>query len=238
MSLFSLEQLFFAYPQDPDILQEVSFSFFPEEKIGFYGPNGCGKSTLFRLIMGLLQPKRGHICFQGKSLETEKEFRTLRREVGLVLQNADDQLFHPTVLEDIAFGPLNLGLKAAAARERAMDTLKQLGLSHLYTSLTHRLSGGEKRLVALASVLSMQPKALLLDEPTNDLDPTHRARLIRILQDLPAGKIIISHDFDFLQQTCTSFMSIHEQKIVRGKTLHLHQHVHAHLLGEAPHSHM
>ena len=140
MSLYSLEQLFFAYPQDPDILQEVSLSFFPEEKIGFYGPNGCGKSTLFRLIMGLLQPKRGHICFQGKSLKTEKEFRTLRREVGLVLQNADDQLFHPTVLEDIAFGPLNLGLKAAAARERAMDTLKQLGLSHLYTSLTHLAS--------------------------------------------------------------------------------------------------
>lgn len=161
----------------------------------------------------------------------------LRREVGLVLQNADDQLFHATVLEDLAFGPLNLGLSPAAAKKRAEETLEQLNLSNLRDRLTHQLSGGEKRLIALASILAMQPKVLLLDEPTNDLDPAHKKKLMQILHELQAGWIIISHDFDFLRDICTGFMRIEGQQLRRSESLHLHQHVHAHPLGDTPHAH-
>ena len=119
MPFLALDQLSFAYPQGPDILRNASLAFNPTQKIGFHGPNGSGKSTVFLLIMGLLKPTAGQLYFQGKQICHEKEFRMLRREVGLVLQNADDQLFHATVLEDLAFGPLNLGLSPAAAKKRA-----------------------------------------------------------------------------------------------------------------------
>ncbi len=237
MPLFSFTQLNFSYPQGKEIFHQAALSFDAAQKIGFCGPNGCGKSTLFQIITGLLQPDSGHLFFQDKELKKERDFRTLRRHIGLVLQNAEDMLFHPTVLEDVAFGPLNLGLPPKQAKERASQTLEQLGLSHLEQRLNHQLSGGEKRLVALAAVLSMQPQALLLDEPTNDLDPQHREKLIEILNNLPTGWIIISHDFSFLQQTCNEFMSIQEQKLLLSDTPLLHQHFHAHPMGDKPHSH-
>ncbi len=237
MPLFSFEQLKFSYPGGKNIFYQAEFAFHAAQKIGFCGPNGCGKSTLFQLITGLLKPGAGHIFFQGQKLKNEKDFRALRQQVGLVLQNAEDQLFHPTVLEDVAFGPLNLGLGPKQARERALETLEQLGLSDLQQRLNHQLSGGEKRLVALAAVLSMRPQVLLLDEPTNDLDPQHRQKLITILNSLPAGRIIISHDFSFLQQTCNEYMGIHNQKLILSDSPQLHQHFHIHPLGDTPHSH-
>lgn len=237
MALFALDQLSFAYPNGLEILSHTSFSFEPAQKIGFHGPNGCGKSTFFLLLTGLLKPTNGHIRFHDSVISKEKEFRALRREVGLVLQSAEDQLFHATVLEDVAFGPLNLGLSPAAARKRAEATLERLNLSSLASRLTHQLSGGEKRLVALASILSMQPKVLLLDEPTNDLDPDYKKKLMQILHELEAGWIIISHDFDFLRDTCSGFMSIEGQQICCSSSLHVHQHVHAHPLGDIPHAH-
>lgn len=215
MPLFACEQLCFTYPGgEAPVLHQASFAFEPMQRVGFHGPNGCGKSTFFYLLTGLLQPTSGHILFHDAVIRREREFRALRREVGLVLQNAEDQLFHPTVLEDVAFGPLNLGLSPAAARIRAQETLEALGLSGLGSRLIHRLSGGEKRLIALASVLSMRPRVLLLDEPTNDLDPHHRERLLQILQGLDSGWIIISHDTDFLQQSCTRFMGIENYTLV------------------------
>ncbi|MDO5673515.1 MAG: ABC transporter ATP-binding protein [bacterium] len=237
MALFALDQLSFSYSSGPEILRNSSFSFEPAQKIGFHGANGCGKSTFFLLVTGLLKPTSGHIRFHERILTKEKEFRALRREVGLVLQNAEDQLFHATVLEDVAFGPLNLGLSPAAARIRAEATLERLALSNLAKRLTHQLSGGEKRLIALASILSMQPRVLLLDEPTNDLDLGYKKKLMQILHELEAGWIIISHDFDFLRRTCTEFMSIEGQQLSRSNSLHLHQHVHAHPLGDIPHAH-
>ena len=167
-NIFSLEQVEVTYTgtRGPRrVLQDVSFALAPGQRIGLYGPNGSGKTTLFRCITGLVRPSKGLVRFHGKALHDEKGFHALRCKVGFVLQHADDQLFFPTVLEDVAFGPLNLGLSAAEAGEQARATLQRLGLSCFEQRLTHHLSGGEKKLVALATVLAMDPEALLLDEP-------------------------------------------------------------------------
>jgi cobalt/nickel transport system ATP-binding protein len=235
--IFALENVSFTYPSGRGVLNDVNFSFADGEKIGLYGTNGSGKTTFFHVIMGLLKPQTGRVLFHGLPVSGEKEFRALRREVGLVMQSAEDQLFNPTVLEDVAFGPLNLGLSADEARDRAVRTLAGLGLSGFESRLTHRLSGGEKKLVSLATVLSMHPRALLLDEPTNGLDPQTRERIIEILESLPTARIIISHDWDFLAQTTTRFMTVKDGRLVSDIPHLPHRHVHAHPLGDEPHHH-
>jgi len=236
-SLFALENVSFAYPSGREVLRDVSFAFEPGRKIGLYGTNGSGKTTLFHVIMGLAAPSKGRVLFHGSPISGEKQFRALRSEVGLVMQNAEDQLFNPTVLDDVAFGPLNLGLSAEEARERAEETLRELGLEGFGNRLTHRLSGGEKKLVSLATVLSMRPSVLLLDEPTNGLDPQTRERIIEILGALPTARIIISHDWDFLAQTTTRFMTIKNGRLLTDIPHLPHRHVHAHPLGDEPHHH-
>ena len=186
-SIVELDHLSFAYAGGREVLRDACLSLRPNERIGLYGPNGSGKTTLFRLIMGLAKPREGDVLFHGRPMKDEKDFRALRCRMGLVLQHAEDQLFCPTVLEDVAFGPLNLGLSPDEAAERALRTLRGLGLEGFEGRLTHRLSGGEKKLVSLAAVMAMQPEALLLDEPTNGLDPEARERLI----DLGTGTGIL-----------------------------------------------
>jgi cobalt/nickel transport system ATP-binding protein len=235
--IFALENVTFAYPSCREVLHDVSFALAPGQKIGLYGTNGSGKTTLFHIIMGLLTPQSGTVLFHGAPIYTEKGFRALRREVGMVLQNAEDQLFNPTVLDDVAFGPLNLGMAVDEAREISLRTLKDLELDGFEGRLTHRLSGGEKKLVSLATILSMQPKALLLDEPTNGLDPQTRERIIEILDALPTARIIISHDWDFLARTTTRFMTVRGGRLVTDVPHLPHRHVHAHPLGDEPHHH-
>lgn len=186
--IFALEHISFTYPGGRQVFRDMDFALYPDRKIGLYGPNGSGKTTFFRLIMGLAAPQEGRILFHGRPLETEKDFRELRCKVGLVLQHAEDQLFCPTVLEDVAFGPLNLGCTQDEARDRAASTLERLGLAGFENRLTHRLSGGEKKLVSLATVLVMEPEALLLDEPTNGLDPVGIHEIRTLIRSLP-GKI-------------------------------------------------
>ena len=157
--------------------------------------------------------------------------------MGYVLQNADDQLFFPTVLEDVAFGPLNLGLGNAEARSRAEETLASLGLADYAERLAHRLSGGEKTLVALATVLAMRPEALLLDEPTTGLDADARERIIGVLNDLSTARIVISHDWDFLERVADEIWGMDKGVLRTGVPLHAHTHRHAHPLGEVPHGH-
>ena len=213
-------------------------NFIPDRgKVGLIGPNGSGKTTLFHIIMGLLKPDSGRLLFKGEPLVTEKDFRKLRREVGLLFQDADDQLFSPTVLEDVAFGPLNLGLSPANARQAACRTLAELGLSDLEERITHQLSGGEKKLVSLATILVMEPKLLLLDEPTNNLDSATRARLIEILAGLELSSIIISHDWDFLAATTTEIYAMEHGRLIRSGKSSLHNHYHVHLHGGQPHEH-
>ena len=209
--IFSLKGISFGYGQCErmrPVLHDVDFSLHPGQRIGLYGPNGSGKTTLFRCITGLARPQSGQVLFHGAPLNDEKDFHELRCKVGFVLQHAEDQLFFPTVLEDVAFGPLNLGLDRDAARDVALETLCLLGLEGFEHRLTHKLSGGEKKLVCLAAVLSMRPEALLLDEPAAGLDQAAEERLIAILQTLPAARLVISHDRDFLRNTVSQALTI------------------------------
>ncbi len=211
--LLRLEGVSFSYPGGDPVLSGLDFTLGPKDRIGILGPNGAGKSTLFQLAMGLLSPESGGIYGLGRPLCVEADFFDLRAAVGYLFQDSDDQLFCPTVLEDVAFGPMNLTRDHHAARHAALDTLAALGLSGYEKRVTYRLSGGEKRLVALAAVLSMRPRGLLLDEPTAGLDDAHAERLTRILLDSDLAWAVISHDKAFLARTCTSFLSLNEGRL-------------------------
>jgi cobalt/nickel transport system ATP-binding protein len=161
----------------------------------------------------------------------------VRRKIGLLFQDADDQLFSPTVLEDVAFGPLNLGMSQDEAVDIAQKTLKSLDLIGFEDRITYKLSGGEKRLVSLATILAMEPEILLLDEPTAGLDDKTKAKLIGILSNLDLSFIVISHEIDFLFEITDSIYTMENKRIVSDKKTHLHQHIHAHPYGLYRHKH-
>ena len=225
----------FAQAKSP-VLDNLSFAI-EDKRIGIIGPNGCGKTTLLHLMVGLLTPDKGELLFDGEIVSTKDDLRALRKEVGFLFQSSDDQLFSPTVIEDVAFGPLNLGFSPQEAKKIAMGTLGDLGLSGFEDRITHRLSGGEKKLVALATILAMRPKILLLDEPTNNLDPKTRSHLIEILQGLDLCQVIISHDWDFLSHTTSILYEIDHGHIHRCEEDHVHVHRHLHKAGDHPHQH-
>ncbi len=235
--IIEAQGLTFAYPGRERLMDGLDFTLRPGERLGLVGHNGAGKTTFFLALMGLLKPQAGRVIFRGQVARSEEDFAALRRRVGLLFQNADDQLFSPTVLEDVAFGPLNLGQTPAQARETALHTLDMLNLSGFEERITHKLSGGEKRLVALACVLAMQPEALLLDEPTSGLDPETRERLIGILGNLPVSYVIISHDLDFLEYTTSRLCAMERGKIDCSPRMAIHRHAHVHPHGDKPHVH-
>ncbi len=235
--IIELRNISYSYPQAPKpILKDLNFSI-TEKNYGIVGSNGCGKTTFFQIIVGLLKPDEGELLFKGTPVTDKTILRALRKDVGFLFQSSDDQLFSPTVIEDVAFGPLNLGYQPAEARELALETLNKLGLYGFEERITHRLSGGEKKLVALATILAMNPKVLLLDEPTNNLDPETRERLITILQGLDQNQIIISHDWDFLNKTNSVLFQIEHGHIHRCEEDHIHVHSHIHKAGAHPHRH-
>ncbi len=197
MSLLDLQNITFAYPGHAPVLTGASLTLNEGERLSLLGPNGVGKSTLLKIAVGLLRPSEGTVQAFGKERRTEQDFIEVRQRVGYVFQDPDDQLFCPTVTEDIAFGPLNLGKSRDEALAIVDSILSQLHLTHLKERITHHLSGGEKRLVTLATVLAMDPDVLILDEPTNALDQENEARLIDILQNLPQALLLISHNPDF-----------------------------------------
>lgn len=194
------------------MLIDASLELNEGERIGLTGPNGAGKSTLLHLIVGLLKPEAGQVKVFGTPRVSESDFHSVRQRVGLVFQDPDDQLFCPTVAEDIAFGPLNLGRSQDEALSIVERTLERLALSSLRDRITHQLSGGEKRLVSLATVLAMEPSVLLLDEPTNALDEPARENLIRILNDLPQAMVVVTHDADFRGRVTT-----HQSRVDHGR---------------------
>ncbi len=235
--LIRLEEIQFAYSGGPPVLQGISLDLCEGEKVGLIGPNGGGKTTLFHVIMGLLRPSSGRIELLGRSMTGESDFRGVRQQIGLLFQDPDDQLFSPTVLEDVAFGPLNQGKTIPEAKDIALATLRSLGLEELAGRLTYRLSGGEKRLVSLATVLAMRPRVLLLDEPTTGLDPETTERLIGIVRQLPLAYLFISHNLDFIMQTTDKLHCLVRGRILpEGETV-THTHIHAHGFGEVPHVH-
>jgi len=235
--LLQLRDISFSYTREsPSILEKIQFSI-NDGRVGIIGPNGCGKTTIFQIIMGLLPVETGEVLLQGKAMESEQDFRQLRQKLGFLFQHSDDQLFFPTVLEDVAFGPLNMGKAADEAKEISLQTLQHLGLQGFEERITHKLSGGEKKLVAMATILSMQPKLLLLDEPSNNLDSATRERLITILRDLDQAHLIISHDLDFLASTCSQLYTIENKKLIRCREKQVHSHEHIHPYGDQPHQH-
>jgi len=187
--------------------------------------------------MGLLKPSAGTVSVFGRAVRTEEDFGEVRRRVGLLFQDPDDQLFSPTVLEDVAFGPLNLGRPRDEAVAIARRTLDFLGLSGFEERITFKLSGGEKRMVSLAAVLAMEPDVLLLDEPANALDTRTRVKLIEVLQRLDLAYVLISHELEFLTATTDAIYTMDSGRILLDRELHIHQHVHAHPLGARPHEH-
>ena len=236
--VIEMRDIGFQYPSGRNVLEHIDFKLEPGEKIGFIGPNGSGKSTFLHLIMGLLKPSTGEIRLFGKSARKEADFRSSRQRIGILFQHADDQLFSPTVLEDVAFGPLNQGYPPAEARAMALKTLDELDLRGFEDRVTYRLSGGEKKLVALATVLVMAPDVLLLDEPTTGLDETTIIRITDILNSLEIGYIIVSHEYDFLALTTRLIYSFQEGRIVfNGDASKIHSHYHSHSASSIPHRH-
>ncbi len=234
--IIKLKEITFAYSGQRPVLNKLDLELQAGSRIGLVGANGCGKSTLFSLIMGLKRPSQGTIEIMGQPVSSEADFRRVRRQIGILLQNSDDQLFCPTVAEDVAFGPINLGSSRAEAAAMVDFTLELLEISHLRQRICHKLSGGEKKLVALAGILAMQPDALLLDEPTAGIHGATTGRLIEIIQNMQQPMLITSHNLDFLDQTCDHILCL-DQGTIRPAEIKPHSHVHLHAGGQLPHEH-
>lgn len=213
--LLSVHDLHFAWPNGGrKVLDGLNLELGQGQSLGLHGANGSGKTTLFRCITGLLKPGKGEIRLYGRLVEKEKDFIKLRRRIGFCLQNAEDQIIFPSVLEDVSFGPLNLGMDAAEARELAEKTLVRVGLPDFGPRSPHHLSGGEQRLVALAGILAMRPEAILLDEPLNGLDELAAGRVARIIAGLECAKIVVAHDAEFIASVCDSSLRLQNGRLV------------------------
>jgi len=215
------ENLEYAYPDGTAALRGVSFRITHGESVALIGANGAGKSTLLLHLNGCLAPTKGSVRI-GDFPVTRKTLPAIRRSVGMVFQDADDQLFMPTVYEDVAFGPLNLGLPPEEVEKRVMDVLARVGLTHLKDKPPYRLSEGQKRSAAIATVLSMSPDILVIDEPSSNLDPLSRRNLINLLKTFSHTKIIATHDLDMILDLCERTIILHEGRVAAdGKTLDL-----------------
>ena len=225
--LISLQGVTFNYPGRPPILKALDFELFQGDRVGLVAPNGSGKTTLFHIIMRIF----------GRPVRREQDFIEVRQRIGLLFQDADDQLFSPTVLEDVAFGPLNLGKSREEAETIARRTLARLGLEGFEERITFRLSGGEKRLVSLATILAMEPEVLLLDEPTTGLDDQTRHTLTHLIDGFDLAYVLISHNARFLSATTDKTYFMEDGRILLDEEVHFHEHVHAHRHGQVPHQH-
>jgi|YelNatPaOPRAMG01_1025707.scaffolds.fasta_scaffold12112_6 cobalt/nickel transport system ATP-binding protein len=210
--LIRLRNIYFYY-DDRVALNNLSLDIYESDRVGLMGPNGSGKTTLLYIIMGLLKPASGTVEIFGKIRKKEKDFIEVRQKIGLLFQDSDSQLFCPTVKEDIAFGPLNLGKSKEEALEIVKETCEILELSGFEDRLTHKLSGGEKRLVALATVIAMRPVCFLLDEPSSGLDEKTTERLLEYLNTNAKTYLIVSHDKDFIEKATDKVYFIEKGRI-------------------------
>ncbi len=235
--ILNLRDISYFYSRSRPVLDRLDLELRAGEKVGLVGDNGSGKTTLLHLIVGLKRAAAGNLTVFGREARTEEDFRLVRQGVGLLFQDADDQLFCPTVLEDVAFGPINQGHSPETAREIAGRVLADLGLAGFEERITHHLSGGEKRLVALATVLAMSPRLLLLDEPTTGLDHDTKERLLAILRRLDIAYVVVSHDYDFLGRVADRVFYMKDGRILTAEEGAIHSHFHIHSFGTLPHRH-
>ncbi len=199
--IVEVKDLRFAYPDGTEALKGVSFRIMHGECVAVIGGNGAGKSTLLQHLNGYLMPQQGEVRVGDFSL-TPETVTAVRRSVGMVFQDSDDQLFMPTVMEDVAFGPLNMGLSSDEVEARALSALERVGMAHLKGRPPYKLSAGEKRAVAIATVLSGEPDVLVMDEPSSTLDPRGRRRLMELLRSFGHTRIIATHDLEMVVELC------------------------------------
>lgn len=216
--LVEVKDLEYVYSDGRRALDGVSFRITHGEAVGIVGANGAGKSTLLLHLTGILFPNAGSVRV-GDWPVTKETLPQIRRSVGMIFQDPDDQLFMPTVGEDVAFGPLNLGLPVAEVEKRVIEALETVGALHLKDRPPYKLSGGEKKAAAIATVLSMAPDLLVMDEPSASLDPVSRRRLIAMLAGFKHTKIIATHDLDLILDLCERTIVLSEGKVLAdGKT--------------------
>jgi len=196
-----------------EVLKNLNLEVYEGDRIGLIGPNGSGKTTLLYIIMGLLKPTSGTVEIFGKPRHTEKDFIEIRQNIGLLFQDSDSQLFCPTVKEDIAFGPLNLGKTREEAFKIVNETCELLGLKGFENRITYKLSGGEKKLVAFATVMAMNPICYLLDEPSSGLDEETTERLLNYLRNNAQTYLLVSHDKDFINKATDKIFVLEPNKI-------------------------
>lgn len=208
-----VERLCHRYPDGTEALRGVDLAVAPGERVALIGPNGAGKSTLLRHLNGLLRPTGGRVVVWGRPVEP-RCYAEVRRRIGYVFQDPNDQLFSPTVLEDVAFGPLHLGLPLEEVARRVRRSLERVGLAGFEARAPHRLSAGQQRLVALATVLSYDPSILVLDEPGTWLDPRRRRGLIALLGELGGTQLLATHDLDLAWEMCDRAVLLSEGRIV------------------------
>ncbi len=209
-----VRDLTFSYSDGATALAGITFAIAAGESVGLVGPNGAGKTSLFLCLSGVLKPRAGLLQVGRLDPRDPAQRRLLPTQVGIVVQNSDDQLFNATVFDDVAFGPLNLELSPEEVRKRVADSLERVGMSGMEERVPFHLSGGEKRRIALAGILAMQPSILLLDEPSMYLDPRGRRELIQLLYTLGGTRMIASHDLEMILQTCDRVLLLDRGRLI------------------------
>jgi cobalt/nickel transport system ATP-binding protein len=207
----AINNLSFRYPDGLDALSGITLTVRRGESVALIGPNGAGKSTLLLHLNGILRTD-GAVKVLGKTVN-EKDLKWLRAKVGLVFQNPDDQLFSPTVFEDVAFGPLNMGYAEQQVRSSVIAALEMVGMAGYEKRAPHHLSTGEKKRIAIATVLAMEPEILAIDEPTANLDPRSKWSLIRLLKKLALTQVIATHDLELVGALCSRTIILDRGKI-------------------------
>ena len=211
--MLSVQDLSVTYADGKQAVRHARFQIAPKESVALVGANGAGKTTLLLALVGVLAAKTGKVAIDDLVLN-KKSAADFRARVGLVFQNPDDQLFMPSIFEDVAFGPRSFGCHEEQTKQRVHAALEQLKISHLQNRSPLKLSGGEKRLAAIAAVLSMEPDYLLFDEPTAFLDPRARRNLQKIITQLPQGKLIATHDLSFAAGACSRVLVLKDSEIM------------------------
>ena len=209
--MISFENVSFAYEAGEPVINDLSFRIEDGEAVGLIGANGAGKSTVMKLLLGLVSGE-GRIMVDDTEV-TRENLAKIRQKLGFVLQNSDNQMFMPTVYEDMMFAPLNYMVSREDAEKRVDEVLDRLGLQYLKHKYNHKISGGEKRMAAIATILAMEPDAILMDEPTSALDPYNRRVVINTIRELPQTKLITSHDLDMIMDTCDRVILISDGRL-------------------------